>query len=174
MSEALASADQLLLEIPDHQPELIAVSQDNALLVTEAVTEQVVSTATEVLEVKDPHQEVVEPSSEVTVVEVGLQGPVGRLPRHEWSGTRLRWELPDGSFAPYVDLGLIGGGTEWLVPLTGTTCRFPNPSEFTSPAVRVTDQGGAEVSVATFLDLTRDEIVIESNLPLDGFTARVF
>lgn len=44
----------------------------------------------------------------------GEQGEVGPMPRHEWDGTRLRFELPGGSFGRFVNLlgpaGKGGGG----------------------------------------------------------------
>ncbi len=49
--------------------------------------------------------------------EDGTQGPVGPMPDHQWSGTQLRFEEPDGSWGKYVDLkgpqgqpGANGGG----------------------------------------------------------------
>jgi len=48
------------------------------------------------------------------LVRQGDQGPPGPRPRHEWVGTRLRFEKPDGTFGELVDLrgpaGLGGGG----------------------------------------------------------------
>lgn len=44
----------------------------------------------------------------------GPEGPIGPMPRHEWDGTRLRFEQPDGSWGDWVDLkgraGRNGGG----------------------------------------------------------------
>jgi len=34
----------------------------------------------------------------------GLQGPKGDEPAHQWSGTRLRFQKPDGTWGTYVDL----------------------------------------------------------------------
>jgi hypothetical protein len=34
----------------------------------------------------------------------GPAGPVGPAPEHEWDGTKLRFELPDGSWGEKVDL----------------------------------------------------------------------
>jgi hypothetical protein len=34
----------------------------------------------------------------------GPTGPVGPRPDHEWKGTELRFENPDGSWGDYVDL----------------------------------------------------------------------
>jgi hypothetical protein len=36
--------------------------------------------------------------------EKGDQGPKGDKPKHEWNGTRLRFEKPEGGWGPYVDL----------------------------------------------------------------------
>lgn len=49
----------------------------------------------------------------------GPQGPKGDKPDHEWKGTELRFEKPDGSWGPFVNLqgprggrgGSGGGGT---------------------------------------------------------------
>lgn len=47
----------------------------------------------------------------------GEQGPIGPMPDHQWQGTSLRFEEPDGGWGPYVDLrgpagaqGYPGGG----------------------------------------------------------------
>jgi len=47
----------------------------------------------------------------------GPQGPIGPMPDHQWDGTRLRFEEPDGGWGKYVDLrgpqgihGASGGG----------------------------------------------------------------
>jgi PKD repeat protein len=47
----------------------------------------------------------------------GVQGPMGPMPDHQWDGTRLRFEEPDGSWGKYTDLqgprgqtGANGGG----------------------------------------------------------------
>lgn len=34
----------------------------------------------------------------------GPKGDTGPMPRHEWSGTKLRFEKPDGTFGKFVDL----------------------------------------------------------------------
>jgi len=53
----------------------------------------------------------------------GPEGPSGPPPEHEWQGTRLRFEQPDGSWGEYVDLrgpaGMNGrnGGSGALPPL---------------------------------------------------------
>lgn len=44
----------------------------------------------------------------------GPTGPPGPIPDHEWQGTKLRWENPDGTWDAFVDLkgpkGRDGGG----------------------------------------------------------------
>jgi len=47
----------------------------------------------------------------------GPEGPMGPMPDHQWDGTRLRFEEPDGGWGKYVDLrgpqgihGASGGG----------------------------------------------------------------
>lgn len=44
----------------------------------------------------------------------GVRGPIGPIPRHEWRGTELRFEEPDGSWGKWTDLrgprGYAGGG----------------------------------------------------------------
>lgn len=49
--------------------------------------------------------------------EKGEKGDTGPMPRHQWDGTRLRFETPDGQWGKYVDLrgpkgdrGASGGG----------------------------------------------------------------
>ena len=52
----------------------------------------------------------------------GPQGPIGLPPRHQWQGSKLRFENPDGSYGRFVDLrgpqgrpgangGIISGGS---------------------------------------------------------------
>lgn len=36
--------------------------------------------------------------------EKGKQGKVGPAPEHEWNGTKIRFQNPDGSWGPFVDL----------------------------------------------------------------------
>lgn len=47
----------------------------------------------------------------------GRRGPPGPKPKHEWDGTRLRFERPDGKWGEWVDLQgkdgitrIVGGG----------------------------------------------------------------
>lgn len=47
----------------------------------------------------------------------GKRGPPGPKPKHEWDGTRLRFERPDGKWGEWVDLQgedgvtrIVGGG----------------------------------------------------------------
>ena len=46
--------------------------------------------------------------------EPGTQGPIGPMPRHEWDGTKLRFEIQPGQWGEWVDLrgpkGESGGG----------------------------------------------------------------
>lgn len=59
----------------------------------------------------------------------GPQGPQGDPPAHQWDGTSVRFQLPDGSWGDYIDLrgeqGLKGDlpSHEW----DGTSIRFQNP-----------------------------------------------
>jgi hypothetical protein len=43
-------------------------------------------------------------SYDLTIGAVGPQGPKGDKPAHDWSGTRLGFENPDGTWGNYVDL----------------------------------------------------------------------
>jgi hypothetical protein len=56
--------------------------------------------------------------------EKGEKGDTGPAPRHEWSGTRLRFEQPDGKWGKFTDLrgphGLSGGGGSYTTPGTAT------------------------------------------------------
>lgn len=46
----------------------------------------------------------------------GPQGPIGPMPRHEWKGTELRFEMRPDEWGPYVDLkGPPGDATQTLV-----------------------------------------------------------
>jgi hypothetical protein len=43
--------------------------------------------------------------------ERGLTGPMGPIPDHQWDGSRLRFEEPDGSWGKYMDLRGPAGST---------------------------------------------------------------
>ena len=51
----------------------------------------------------------------------GDQGEIGPMPRHEWKGTELRFEVQPGEWGPYVDLkgpkgdAALGGGAVLVV-----------------------------------------------------------
>ena len=54
--------------------------------------------------------------------DVGADGEVGPMPRHEWDGTKLRFEQADGTWGEWVNLrgprgatGPAGGGNSTLV-----------------------------------------------------------
>lgn len=53
----------------------------------------------------------------------GEKGETGSIPKHEWDGTRIRFEMPSGEWGEWVDL--VGDEPEhqWL----GTKLRFKNP-----------------------------------------------
>ena len=53
----------------------------------------------------------------------GEKGETGSIPKHEWDGTRLRFELPSGEWGPWVDLVGDEPKHEWQ----GTKLRFQNP-----------------------------------------------
>lgn len=53
----------------------------------------------------------------------GEKGETGAIPKHEWDGTRLRFELPSGEWGPWVDLVGDEPKHEWQ----GTKLRFQNP-----------------------------------------------
>jgi hypothetical protein len=61
--------------------------------------------------------------------EDGEDGAVGPMPRHEWSGTRLRFEKPDGSWGEWVELrGVIassGGGSLKIQSFHASKDDFP-------------------------------------------------
>jgi hypothetical protein len=50
----------------------------------------------------------------------GDRGEVGPMPKHEWDGTRLRFEKPDGSWGQWVDLrGVRGVNGETIIQQGG-------------------------------------------------------
>jgi hypothetical protein len=52
--------------------------------------------------------------------EKGDRGEVGPMPKHEWDGTRIRFERPDGSWGEWVDLrGVRGVNGETIVQQVG-------------------------------------------------------
>lgn len=58
----------------------------------------------------------------------GLPGPVGPAPAHEWNGTQIRFQNPDGSWGPWINLqgGTGGEGTGLIGP--------PGPQGVAGPA----------------------------------------
>jgi hypothetical protein len=53
----------------------------------------------------------------------GLKGDKGDAPRHEWDGTKLRFQNPDDTWGAWVDLVGDEPAHEWQ----GTKLRFQNP-----------------------------------------------
>ena len=59
----------------------------------------------------------------------GPQGPVGPMPRHEWKGTELRFEMQPGEWGPYVDLkGPKGDGTQ--IPVGAGPLILPSTNSY--------------------------------------------
>lgn len=46
----------------------------------------------------------------------GAQGPVGPAPAHEWNGTQIRFQNPDGSWGQWINLQGGTGGTGTGIP----------------------------------------------------------
>jgi hypothetical protein len=66
--------------------------------------------------------------------EDGENGAVGPMPRHEWSGSRLRFEKPDGSWGEWVELrgtgaGASGGGSLSIQKFYASADDFPTPGK---------------------------------------------
>jgi hypothetical protein len=66
----------------------------------------------------------------------GEDGAVGPMPRHEWSGSRLRFEKPDGTWGEWVDLrgtGAVasggGGGSLSIQKFYASADDFPTPGK---------------------------------------------
>lgn len=69
----------------------------------------------------------------------GDRGETGPMPNHEWDGTRIRFEKPDGSWGPFVDLRGVrglngetitqtvsgGGGSLSIQKFYGSVAEFP-------------------------------------------------
>lgn len=57
-------------------------------------------------------------------------GPKGDAPAHEWNGTRIRFENPDGSWGPWIDLQGLQGNDGTGVNIVGSipneaACQIP-------------------------------------------------
>ncbi len=89
----------------------------------------------------------------------GLQGPPGPPPAHQWSGTSLRFQNPNSTWAPYVNLqgatGVTGAqgspGTAGSPPAhqwSGTSLRFQNPNGTWGAYVNLQGQAGPAVSTS--------------------------
>lgn len=70
----------------------------------------------------------------------GFPGPKGDKPRHEWDGTSLRFENPDGSYGEFVDLkgdpgdgsgSTIVGGGGGAVSIIEAPAAAPQSAAFT-------------------------------------------
>lgn len=91
------------ITIQDQELEVVISTQDTVgnladspTLVIESVNQEVV------LEIQNPGQD--------SVSIAGQIGPKGDSPAHQWNGTEIRFENPDGSWGPWVDIGGSGGG----------------------------------------------------------------
>jgi hypothetical protein len=78
--------------------------------------------------------------------EKGNTGDVGPAPKHEWCGTKLRFEKPDGTWGKLVDLkGDKGDQTQarLVAPLFSTPVPLPtsNSARLTGPSFTYNDQG---------------------------------
>lgn len=83
----------------------------------------------------------------------GEEGPMGPMPDHEWQGTRLRFQKPDGTWGEWVDLrgpsgstGVVqlagGGGVSEARVLELIEAAMPSPDvEYPRIVTMVTDAG---------------------------------
>lgn len=76
----------------------------------------------------------------------GKDGKPGRMPDHEWEGTRLRFQKPDGSWGEFVDLRGLPGVSHpesgWGSGMTQLEAGSPNVV-VRNGKIYVTDAGGA-------------------------------
>lgn len=86
--------------------------------------------------------------------ERGDPGPKGDKPAHEWKGTKLRFEQPDGAWGKFVDLkGKDGKDGRQQIVVGGYVSSSPNLSalapgaEGVTPASIAVQQGGEWVSL---------------------------
>lgn len=86
--------------------------------------------------------------------EQGEPGPKGDKPAHEWKGSKLRFEQPDGTWGKFVDLkGPAGKNGSQQVVSIGYAASSPGLSslapgaEGVTPASIVVQQGGEWVSL---------------------------
>jgi hypothetical protein len=59
----------------------------------------------------------------LTIIPAGPGGPAGPIPAHSWSGTSLRFQLPNLSWGEYTDLRGLAPDHEW----SGTSLKFKEP-----------------------------------------------
>ena len=88
----------------------------------------------------------------------GEPGPKGDKPAHEWRGTQLRFEQPDGTWGKFVDLRgpSRGGGGVITVGNNFDPASLPElegPIPTTAYLVLTTDAGAFRVPVQKLLDL---------------------
>lgn len=55
----------------------------------------------------------------------GFDGPMGPMPRHEWDGTRLRFEKDESHWGEWVDLRGPAGAAGGVIQLGGGNNWFP-------------------------------------------------
>ena len=91
----------------------------------------------------------------------GERGPVGPMPRHQWRGTNLRFEKPDGTWGKYTNLegpaGKTGAGCGTVVVGGGGTGGL-DPS---------TVQPTANVLPGDEMLILRGGVVYRVGIPLD-------
>lgn len=91
--------------------------------------------------------------------EVGIQGPVGPPPQHEWDGPLLRFETPGGGWGAWTDLRGPAPQHQWQ----GTNLRFRQPGGAWG---QFTDLKGDKGDPGNFIGLNYNAVVdTRANLP---------
>jgi hypothetical protein len=120
------------------------------------------------------------------------QGPIGPMPKHEWSGTKLRFESAPGVWDVWIDLAGADGkpGEMPKHQWNGTKLRFQTAPGKWGPWVDLAGEtrvvgfgsgrgggdggfgtgGGASISAAINLDGGRPNTVYGGTLPINGGT----
>jgi len=57
--------------------------------------------------------------------EPGPPGPIGPMPRHEWKGTELRFEMEPGQWGQFVDLKGPPGQVGQTIVASGAVAEIP-------------------------------------------------
>ena len=112
----------------------------------------------------------------------GPAGPVGPMPKHEWKGTAIRFEIEPGKWGKWVDLQGPAGGVAYFgveadqnaAGISAASVYLPSPSPLNAFKVITTDESGNAVYADSGTVAHANRIVgVSANAALSGGTVTV-